>query len=217
MPKFETVALTDKSIIRLQNKLPLKLQDLGSFTLPISIINSCSINVLCDKAASRNLMPYSIYSKLRLNKVKSISITLQLADRTISCPRGKVEDAFIKAGNLIFLVDIIVLDIEEYWDIPVILGRSFLVTSRTLIDMEKGKLILKVDVKEEIFNIYTTFEQPSKIKDYCRIDEKEPLDQWESSNRRELDGPLGREKKMTISKFEEQKKSNKWKLYEVKE
>ncbi|CAI9787778.1 unnamed protein product [Fraxinus pennsylvanica] len=126
------------------------------------------------RRASVNLMPYSVYRKLRLGKVKSTSITPQLADRTISKPRGKVEDVLIKARNLIFPVDFIVLDILEDRDIPVILGRPFLATRRTLIDMEKGELILRVEGGQAR---HIQYEQPPNIKSCCRIDEEDLPDQ----------------------------------------
>ncbi|XP_022883745.1 uncharacterized protein LOC111400569 [Olea europaea var. sylvestris] len=113
LSKFETVALTEESSARVQRTLPPKLKDPGSFTLPISIGNFYSINALCDTGASINLMSYSAYKKLGLGEINSISITLQLADRTIARPHGKVEDVLVKIGNLIFPVDFIVLDIPE--------------------------------------------------------------------------------------------------------
>lgn len=113
LSEFETVALTEESSARVQRNLPPKLKDPGSFTLPVSIGNSYSSNALYDTGASINLMSYSAYRKLGLGEVNSTSITLQLADRTITRPRGKVEDVLIKVGNLIFPVDFIVLDIPE--------------------------------------------------------------------------------------------------------
>ncbi|XP_022855423.1 uncharacterized protein LOC111376682 [Olea europaea var. sylvestris] len=92
LPEFETVALTEESSVRVQRKLPPKLKDQWSFTLPVLIGNSYSTNALYDTGASINLMSYSTYRKLGLGEVNSTSITLQLADRTITRPRGKVED-----------------------------------------------------------------------------------------------------------------------------
>lgn len=58
-------------------------------------------------------MPYSVYRKLRLGKFKSTSITLNLVDRKISPPQGKVEDVLIKVGKFIFLLNFVLLDIEK--------------------------------------------------------------------------------------------------------
>ncbi|XP_022883619.1 uncharacterized protein LOC111400432 [Olea europaea var. sylvestris] len=145
LPKFETVALTGESSVRLQKKLPPKLKDPGSLTLPISIGEAGSFNALCDTRASINLMPLSVYRKLGLGEAKETTMLLELVDTSIKHPRGKVEDALIKAGKLIFPTDFIVLDIEEDRNIPIILGRPFLATGRTLIDMKKCELILRVD------------------------------------------------------------------------
>ncbi|XP_022871433.1 uncharacterized protein LOC111390606, partial [Olea europaea var. sylvestris] len=100
LPEFETVALTEESSARVQRKLPPKLKDPGSFTLPVSIGNSYSAKALCDTGTSINLMLYSAYRKLGLGEVNSTSITLQLADGTR--PRGKVED-----GSLEIIVDFV--------------------------------------------------------------------------------------------------------------
>ncbi|XP_022883842.1 uncharacterized protein LOC111400681 [Olea europaea var. sylvestris] len=135
LPEFETVALTEESSTRVHRKLPPKLKNPGSFILSISIGNFYSINALYDTGANINLMSYSAYRKLGLGKVNSTSITLQLADRTIARPRGKVKDVLVKVENLILPVDFIVLDIPEDRDIPIILGRPFLAMGRTLIDM----------------------------------------------------------------------------------
>ncbi|XP_022852885.1 uncharacterized protein LOC111374444 [Olea europaea var. sylvestris] len=79
LPEFETMALTEESSARVQRKLPPELKDPGSFTLSVSIGNSYLSNAL----------------KLGLGEVNSTSITLQLADRTITKPRGKVEDIIL--------------------------------------------------------------------------------------------------------------------------
>ncbi|XP_022867771.1 uncharacterized protein LOC111387446 [Olea europaea var. sylvestris] len=143
LSEFETVAFTEKSSARVLSKLPLKLKDQKSFTLPISIGNSCSINALCDMGASINLMSYSVYRKLGLGKVNSTSIMLQLADRTISRPHGTVEDVLIKAGNFIIFVDFIVLDIREDLDIPVILVCKDILKPSALKLYDLGVISLK--------------------------------------------------------------------------
>lgn len=64
--KFEIVSLTEKSSVRLQLKFSPKSKNPRCFTLPTSIGNSSFINGLCGIDASVNLIPYSIYWKLRL-------------------------------------------------------------------------------------------------------------------------------------------------------
>ena len=62
-------------------------------------------------------------------------VSLQLADKSIKYPRGMIEDVLIKVDKFIFPVYFIVLDMEEDQDIPIILGRPFSATGRTLIDV----------------------------------------------------------------------------------
>ncbi|XP_024023283.1 uncharacterized protein LOC112092155 [Morus notabilis] len=151
---YETVALTEECSAILQKKLPQKLKDLGSFTIPSSIGNSIFEKALCDLGASINLMPLSIFKKLRLGEAKPTTVSLQLADRSIKHLRGIIEDVLIKVDKFIFPADFIVLDIEEDEEILIILGRPFLATGQALIDVQKGELRLRVQEEEVIFNVF---------------------------------------------------------------
>ncbi|XP_075475654.1 uncharacterized protein LOC142508672 [Primulina tabacum] len=122
---YETVKLTEECSVILQNKLPQKLKDPGSFTIPCFIGDSQCSGALCDLGASINMMLFSIYRELEFGEVKPTTITLQLADRNLTYPRGIVED------------------VPDY-DTPLIFGRPFLATGRALIDVHKGELTLRV-------------------------------------------------------------------------
>ncbi|KAL0434871.1 UNVERIFIED_CONTAM: hypothetical protein Sradi_0195000 [Sesamum radiatum] len=97
-------------------------------------------------------------------------ITLQLADRSIKY-RGIVEDVLIKVGKFIIPVDFIVLDMEEDVNMPLILGRPFLATSRALIDVQKGQLTLRVNDEHVVFNVFKPMKYLHKNEhDICAID-----------------------------------------------
>ncbi|KAI3445417.1 hypothetical protein Pfo_002082 [Paulownia fortunei] len=161
---------TNESWRNTRQKLPPKLKDPGSFTIPCTIGNSFFDKALCDLGASINLMSLSIFRKLGLGEAKPITVSLQLADRSIKYPRGVIEDVLVKMDKFIFTADFIVLDMEEDQEIPIILGRPFLATGRTLIDMQKGQLILKVQEKQVTFNIFKAMKYPNE-KDFClRVD-----------------------------------------------
>ena len=67
-----------------------------------------------------------------------------MVDRTLAQPEGILKDVLIKVGKLIFLVDFVVIDIEKDKQVPLLLGRPFLETRATLIDVKKGELTLKI-------------------------------------------------------------------------
>ena len=91
--------------------------------------------VLCDLGASINLMPLTIFRRLGLGEVRPTTMTIQLDDRSLKHPRGIIEDVPVKVGKFIFPIDFIVLDMDEDKEIPIILGRPFLSTSKALIDV----------------------------------------------------------------------------------
>ncbi|XP_030939518.1 uncharacterized protein LOC115964323 [Quercus lobata] len=154
LEEFEIVKLFEECSAILQKKLPQKLKDSGSFTLPYTIGDSFFDKVLCDLGASINLMSLSVYRKLGLGEMKQTTISLQLIDRSIKYPRGIIEDALVKVDKFIFPANFVVLDMEEDQEVPLILGRPFLATGRALIDVQKGELTLRVNKEEVIFNIY---------------------------------------------------------------
>lgn len=78
-------------------------------------------------------MPLFVFRKLGMHEPQPTNISLQLAERTITHPRGVVEDVLVKVDKFIFLADFVVLNIEE--DVPIILGRPFLAIGKTLIDV----------------------------------------------------------------------------------
>ncbi|XP_074357019.1 uncharacterized protein LOC141696791 [Apium graveolens] len=94
--ELETIALTEECNALLQQKLPSKLKDPGSFVIPCTIGNLSFNKYLCDLGVSINLMPLSIFKKLGLPDPKPVNISLQLADNSITYPRGVVGDVLVK-------------------------------------------------------------------------------------------------------------------------
>ena len=76
-----------------------------------------------------------------------------MANRTLAQPNGIFEDVLIKVGKFIFPVDFVVIDIEEDKQVPLLLGRPFLDTRETLIDLKKGELTLRVGDEAVHFNL----------------------------------------------------------------
>ena len=170
LPDFETVNLTEECSAILQMKLPQKLKDPGSFTIPCIIGNALFERALCDLGASINLMPLSIFRRLGLGEACPTTVTLQLADRSLKHPRGVIEDVLVKVDKFIFPVDFIVLDMEEDKEIPIILGRPFLATGRAMIDVQRGELKLRVQEDEVKFNVFEAVRHPEE-SDTCFMTE----------------------------------------------
>ena len=66
---------------------------------------------------------------------------------------GVIEDVLVKVENFIYLVNFVVLDMEEGGNVPLILGRSFLATTKVPIDVEGDKLVLRVIDEEMIVKV----------------------------------------------------------------
>ncbi|CAN6677577.1 unnamed protein product [Malus baccata var. baccata] len=131
----ETVALSEEVSAILQRKLPPKLKDVGSFTIPCVIGGKEFGRALCDLGASINLMPYSVYDSLNLGDLKETKVVIQLADRSNRYPKGLLEDVLVQVNELIFPTDFFVLEMEHDpmpIALPLIFGRPFLRTAPKL-------------------------------------------------------------------------------------
>ncbi|GKB65710.1 reverse transcriptase domain-containing protein, partial [Tanacetum coccineum] len=141
----------------LLKKFPEKLGDPGKFLIPCNFPGMDVCHALADLGASINLMPLSIWKKLSLPELTPTRMTLELADRSITRPKGLAEDIFVKVGNFHFPTDFVVVDFKADPRVPLILGRSFLRTSRALIDVYKGELNEQI-----IFHVDGTSKHPQK-------------------------------------------------------
>ena len=100
---------------------------------------NCSVilvgKALIDLGASINLMPLSMCRRIGELEIMPTRMTLQLADRSITRPYGVIEDVLVRVKHFTFPEDFVVMDIEENTEIPLILGRPFMLTAICVVDM----------------------------------------------------------------------------------
>ncbi|GJT92341.1 reverse transcriptase domain-containing protein [Tanacetum coccineum] len=106
------IPLNENCSAMLLKKLPEKLGDPGKFLIPCNFPGMDVCHALADLGASINLMPLSIWKKLSLPELTPTRMTLELADRSITRPKGVVEDVFVKVGSFYFPTDFVVVDFK---------------------------------------------------------------------------------------------------------
>ncbi|XP_073049585.1 uncharacterized protein [Primulina eburnea] len=165
-----TVNLTENCSALVQNKILPKLKDPGSFSIPCVIGDIVFRKALCDLGGSIDLMPLSVFMKLGLREPKPIRMSLQLADKSVKYPRGVIEYVLVKVDKFIFPADFVVLDMKEDVEMPLILGRPFLETGKALIDVQEGKLRLRMGNEEITFDVFTALKHTLQTDNCFRID-----------------------------------------------
>nr|GEZ35478.1 reverse transcriptase domain-containing protein [Tanacetum cinerariifolium] len=166
------IPLNENCSAMLLKKLPEKLGDPGKFLIPCDFPGMDVCHALADLGASINLMPLSIWKKLSLPELTPTRMPLELADRSITRPKGVAEYVFVKVGKFHFLTDFVVVDFEADPRVPLILGRSFLRTGRALIDVYGKEITLRVNDEAVTFNLNQTTRYSSTYDDLSvnRID-----------------------------------------------
>ncbi|GKB04199.1 zf-CCHC domain-containing protein [Tanacetum coccineum] len=135
----------------IDNSIPRKEKDPGSFTLPCYINNVCFDNALADLGASVSVMPLSTYLNLGLGELAHTKLIVELVDRTVKYPKGIAENMLVGIGKFVFPVYFIILDMPEDVKVPLILRRPFLSTAHAKIDVFKRKITLRVGDEKIIF------------------------------------------------------------------
>ena len=71
----------------------------------------------------------------------------------------------VKVDKFIFLVDFIVLDFEADKEVQTILDKPFLATEKTLIDVQKGELTMRVNDQQVTINVLDAIKNLDEIED----------------------------------------------------
>nr|GEV93886.1 reverse transcriptase domain-containing protein [Tanacetum cinerariifolium] len=143
MPKF---ASTIKSLFANKDKL---------FELA-----KVSLNENCSAMLLRKLL-----EKLGDPELTLTRMILELADRSITRPKGVTEDVFVKVGKFHFPTDFVVVDFEADPRVSLILGRSLLRTGHALIDVYGEEITLRVNDESITFNLNQTMRYSSTYDD----------------------------------------------------
>nr|GEV13408.1 hypothetical protein [Tanacetum cinerariifolium] len=161
MPKFASMF---KKLLNNKNKL------IELTKTPLN--KNCSAKVLKKLpkklGASINLMPLSIWKKLKLPTLNDTKMVLELADRTISKPTGVADNVFVKVGKFYFPADFVVLDFIADPRVSLLLGRPFLSTAHAIINVHEREIILRQEKQSLTIQCGDTpsikkFEQLNKI------------------------------------------------------
>ncbi|CAM8952283.1 unnamed protein product [Rhodiola kirilowii] len=155
------VALNAECSAIVQSRMPRKMQDQGSFSIPISIGKIEIDRALCDLGASISLIPYSLYEKIDMGELHPTTISLKLADRSSRVPNGVLRDVPIKVGKFFIPVDFYVLDMDSEQETPVILGRPFLNTVEAVIKCGEGSIELKIGNEKLKFFLKNAMKAPT--------------------------------------------------------
>ncbi|CAA7017981.1 unnamed protein product [Microthlaspi erraticum] len=118
----------------LQNRMPEKLNDPGSFVLSCKIGSTHFHRALCDLGSSI---------------------------RSVRRPVGVIMDVPIMVGDCYIPADFVVLELEHQPKDPLILGRPFLATAGAIIDVKNGKIDLHLGDIVMNFEVNKSMEKPT--------------------------------------------------------
>ena len=92
---------------------------------------------LLNTGASINILPKAVFDHHHIGELQPFFVELCLADGSVRKPHGLVQDVIVRREDYYFPVDFLVVDMKmtkELSQAPIILGRPFLATTKSVID-----------------------------------------------------------------------------------
>ncbi|GAU43740.1 hypothetical protein TSUD_365890 [Trifolium subterraneum] len=151
------------NVSALSQTLPRKCKDPRVFAIPCSIGDRKFENCMLDLGAGINVMPTSVYNNLDLGPLQPTGLIVQLANRSNARPAGVLEDVLVQVNDLIFPADFYILDMEGETNssrAPIILGRPFMRTAKTKVDVYDGTMSMEFGDIVVKFNIFDAMKHP---------------------------------------------------------
>ncbi|XP_057803610.1 uncharacterized protein LOC131018945 [Salvia miltiorrhiza] len=149
----------------LKKELPAKCKDPGMFSLPIYIGDTRIEHAMCDLGASINVMPLTIYNRLSGVELVDTRVVIQLADRSCVYPEGLLENVLVSVNNFVYPADFYVVrmsGVQSKGSTGVLLGRPFLRTAKSIIDVSNGTICLDYHGEKYTFSM----DDAMKMKEY---------------------------------------------------
>ncbi|XP_052622044.1 uncharacterized protein LOC111884947 [Lactuca sativa] len=150
----------------LQKRMPPKCKDPGVFTVPCKLGNLYVPRAMLDLGASVNVLPHSLFKSIGVGTLSKTSVIIQLADRSLVYPKGVLEDVLVQVDKFVFPADFYVLDMgddDSLSSSSILLGRPFLKTSKTKIDVYNGTLSMEFDGEVINFNVHEAKKTPFDV------------------------------------------------------
>ena len=132
--------------------LPVKRNDPRHPVIPISIGMVDFLEALCDFGSSVNIMLRVLYEKLFTHPILETTMCLQLANRTLSFPKGILKNLYVRVGTLYAPGDFVVIETGTDERAPIILWKPFLNTSGAAIYASAAKISFYIKERKETFS-----------------------------------------------------------------
>ncbi|RDY03172.1 hypothetical protein CR513_13280, partial [Mucuna pruriens] len=146
---------SEQVLTLIQPAMPKKCSDLGTFSISYTI-GKCNFDVMLDLGTSINVMPSSLYKSLRLGALEPTSVVIQLAKQEHCTSTWHF-------GRYVGAIDFYVLYMKDELSSKgpkLILGRPFLKTTRTNIDVHARTHFMEFGDNRVEYNIFEAMKHP---------------------------------------------------------
>ena len=155
--KDEVSGLGQSSEREMGGRFPTKLSDPGSFVIDVTIGESPMMGAVLDMGASINMMPLEVYNKLKIQPLKPTSMTLTMANNSLTTLVCVIEEVHVNVHGLLVPMDFVVLDTKRGGshdrDWKLLFGRSFMAIASMVVDILSRNISFSCGGKSVSFKV----------------------------------------------------------------
>jgi hypothetical protein len=136
------------------DNFPKEKKDVGCFSVPVTIKGFYVGEVMCDLGSSANMMSLSLFNTIGGMELKPCEVRIGLADGSLKNEEGVIETVDIVIDGFIFPIEVVVMEMKVLNRAQMILGRPFLATARAIINLDQGKIIIRLGEDYITYKVY---------------------------------------------------------------
>ncbi|GKE76707.1 hypothetical protein Tco_1542827, partial [Tanacetum coccineum] len=159
----------NRPLIRAVRRMPeyLKyMKDVFSSKKPIMEEDAVGLNNRCSAVLQNQPSPKEndpgsfTFLVLLIGNLQPTNMIVKMVDMTKKTPRGIIENVLVQIDKFIFAVDIVIMDMVEDLNAPLVLGRPLLATAHAHIDVFNKQISLGVGEERILFKINELVDDP---------------------------------------------------------
>ncbi|GJZ01691.1 DNA-directed DNA polymerase [Tanacetum coccineum] len=125
----------EKAMIKIKEEALIEKEDPGEFVIPIRLEGKINLNTLADTGSDINTMPYRVYKELGREDVQNVEKKITILNHSKVEPMGLLRNVMCQVGVTTIIAKFIILDMPIDRDTPILVGRRFLHTCGSILNI----------------------------------------------------------------------------------
>ncbi|GJY74461.1 hypothetical protein Tco_0478892 [Tanacetum coccineum] len=125
----------EEAIIKVKGEALIEKEDPGAFVILIRLKAKIKLNSLAYTSSNIIVMPYSVYKELGREELKNVNRRIRMLNHSKAEPMGLFKDVLCQVSVTTIIKKYLILDMPIERDTPILVGRGFLYTCGSILNI----------------------------------------------------------------------------------